>query len=49
MKDTWDTVKPVTVSDCFRKAGLLSGDVSEITKPLLKVNLLFLSGRNRVS
>jgi hypothetical protein len=28
MKDGWDTVTPTTVSNCFRKAGLLSEDVS---------------------
>jgi hypothetical protein len=28
MKDVWNSVIPATVSNCFRKAGLLSEDVS---------------------
>jgi hypothetical protein len=28
MKDSWDTVTPATVINCFRKSGLSSGEFS---------------------
>jgi hypothetical protein len=34
MKDAWNTVTPATVSDCFRKSSLLSGDVSVNNKTI---------------
>jgi hypothetical protein len=43
MKDAWETVTPATVSNCFRKVGLLS-DVSVNNQTVIEDDLLFLSG-----
>jgi hypothetical protein len=44
MKDAWDTVTPAAVSNCFQKAGLLSGNVSVNKENATEGETVFLSG-----